>query len=122
MINEENNSFWAVVEMKDHQRIAGKLSEFTFGGQSFIRVDVPDTLIQPAFSRLLGSSIYVISPCTEEVARYIAENLGRDAQEEIRKQLESEGKVLVPPIIAKVGAEYDYENTGSVYSSLLSDI
>ena len=36
------NGFWAIVEIFGHQRIAGFLSEQTIGGQSFVRVDVPD--------------------------------------------------------------------------------
>lgn len=49
-----------------------------FAGHGFIRVDVPETTgpygdQRPAFSKVLGpSSIYAITPCTEEVARAAA--------------------------------------------------
>ena len=32
---------WAIVEIFGHQRIAGKVTEQTIGGCSFVRVDVP---------------------------------------------------------------------------------
>lgn len=34
--------FWAVVELMGHQRIAGRLTEHTLAGSSFIRIDVPE--------------------------------------------------------------------------------
>lgn len=33
---------WAIVELFGHQRIAGKITEQTIGGCSFVRVDVPE--------------------------------------------------------------------------------
>jgi hypothetical protein len=32
---------WCIVELFGHTKIAGKVSEAQIGGQSFIRVDVP---------------------------------------------------------------------------------
>lgn len=80
---------WAVVEVMGHNTFAGKISEHVVGGTAFIRVDVPELpekrepLYQneyvypgiPAFTKLIGaSSIYAITPCTEEVARKMAES------------------------------------------------
>lgn len=52
-MNQENE-FYAIVELFGHQRIAGKISEQTIAGQNFIRVDVPDTERNPGFSKLYG--------------------------------------------------------------------
>jgi hypothetical protein len=61
---------WAVVELFGHQQIVGQVSEQTIAGQGFIRVDVPATERQPAFTRLFGAgAIYAINPVTEEIAR-----------------------------------------------------
>jgi hypothetical protein len=89
---------WAVVEQLGHNRYAGKISEFVFGGAALIRVDVPEIPERttehevwddgryvlkphiipatPAFTKFLGpSSIFTITPCTEEVARVVAEQM-----------------------------------------------
>lgn len=66
----------AIVELFGHNKIAGKVTEQVIGGASFIRVDVPNTKSQPAFTRLLhANAIYAINPVTEEVATQYAENL-----------------------------------------------
>lgn len=78
-----SNGFWAIVEIFGHQRIAGFLSEQTIGGQSFVRVDVPELPAKPgrydsdgpvsAHSKLYGgSAIYAISPVDEPIARVAA--------------------------------------------------
>ena len=93
---------WAVVEVMGHNTFAGKVSEHVIGGSAFIRVDVPELperqrkhtrniwneakgeydskeiidTIPPvaAFTKLIGaSSIYAITPCSEEVAKRVAE-------------------------------------------------
>lgn len=72
----ESNKFqsWAVVEVMGHSRYAGYVTEQAIGGASLIRVDVPAVKGAPAFTKLLGaSSIFAITPCTEEVAKRAAE-------------------------------------------------
>ncbi len=70
---------WALVEVMGHQRYAGKVTEQAVGGCNFVRVDVPD--VPPVngvggrqgFTKLLGqSSIFAITPVTEETARRMA--------------------------------------------------
>jgi len=64
---------WAIVELMGHQRIAGRVSEETIGGTSFLRVDVPKLEDLPAFTKFYGSSaIYAMTPVSEEVARATA--------------------------------------------------
>jgi hypothetical protein len=61
---------WAIVEIMGHQRYAGRVTEETIGGCSFVRVDVPEVDGRPAFSKLFGqASIFCITPVAEEVAR-----------------------------------------------------
>lgn len=65
---------WAIVELFGHQKIAGKLSEQTIGGCSFVRVDVPDTNAGKGFTKLYGNgAIYGISFVDEAIARAAAE-------------------------------------------------
>jgi hypothetical protein len=67
---------WAIVEIMGHQRYAGWTTEQVVAGQAFLRVDIPQTKAQPAFSKLFGTaSIYAISPTTEEIARSVAERV-----------------------------------------------
>lgn len=74
----EQNKFkaWALLELFGHNRIAGRVTEQTIGGGSFIRVDVPETTESKEFTRLLNpSAIFAINPVTEEVAKGLAESI-----------------------------------------------
>lgn len=67
---------WAIVELFGHNKIAGKCSEQNVAGSNMLRIDVPETDINPAFTRLLGhAAIYAINPVTEEVATHWAKML-----------------------------------------------
>jgi hypothetical protein len=67
---------WAIVELFGHNRIAGKCSEQNVAGSNMLRIDVPETEKNPAFTRLLGhAAIYAINPVTEEVATHWAKML-----------------------------------------------
>jgi hypothetical protein len=56
-----------------HQKFAGRVTEQALGGASFVRIDIPETPGHPAFTKLFGgSSIYCLTPVTEEVARALA--------------------------------------------------
>lgn len=99
---DEKKEFWAIVSLMGHQQIAGFLDEYTMGGCSFLRITVPETTRQPAWTRLFkDNSIYSIDPCTEDVAKWKAESLNVapiivwDANSMLEKQLEKNGKVVV---------------------------
>lgn len=67
---------WCIVEVMGHQKFAGLVTEQVLGGASFIRIDIPAVGNQPEFTKMFGaSSIYAITPCTEEVARGVAATL-----------------------------------------------
>lgn len=69
----EGFSNYCIVELFGHQKIAGLVSEQVIAGQGFVRVDVPATTRQPAFTRLFGSgAIYSITPVDEETAKRAA--------------------------------------------------
>ena len=73
-----DNTFdtWALVELMGHSRIAGRVTDATIGGATFIRVDVPETSGgQPSTRYFSPAAIYCISPVTEEIARGLAEEL-----------------------------------------------
>lgn len=67
---------YCIVELFGHQKIAGKVTEQVIGGQSFVRVDVPETKRTSAFTRLFGAgAIYSITPVSEEIALRAAESI-----------------------------------------------
>ncbi len=61
---------WAIVELFGHQRIIGQIGEQQIGGETFIRVDVPQVGDTPAFTKLYGKgAIYAMTPVTESLAK-----------------------------------------------------
>ena len=73
-----SESSWAVVELLGHVRIAGRVSEEERFGTKLGRIDVPQLdggFVTQYFS---GSSLYRMTPCTEEVARAVAGRCDRE--------------------------------------------
>jgi hypothetical protein len=71
MTDEKPDTFdaWAIIEIMGHDRYAGRVTEEAIGGCAFVRVDVPGTPEQAAFSKLFGQgAIFSITPCTEQEA------------------------------------------------------
>lgn len=76
-MSETKFESWAIVQVMGHQAYAGRVTEASIGGASFLRVDVPEATNRPAFTKFLGaSSIFDITPCDEETARRAAESFG----------------------------------------------
>ncbi len=72
---------WAIVEIMGHLRRAGRISEVQRFGAALLRVDIPipgeaegETLFVSEF--FSGSSIYRLRPCSEEIAREAARQIG----------------------------------------------
>lgn len=75
---EQKQTFklWCIVELFGHSRIAGHCTEENIAGSNMLRVDVPETKTQPAFTKYYGSSsIYGITPVDENTALIAAENI-----------------------------------------------
>jgi hypothetical protein len=77
-VNIEDQKFeeWAIVELMGHVTLAGLVSEQSLAGTALLRIDVPTTENQPAFTKLVGGgAIYAITPTTEEIVRAAANRL-----------------------------------------------
>jgi hypothetical protein len=116
----ETFSSWALIELFGHNRLAGKCTEQSIAGTNFLRVDVPETNRNPAFTRFLNhSAIYAINPMTEEMARSLAEGVGAQpvqawdmrAFQEKQKALVSAGETER----SQVNAEQDEEEEEEQY-------
>jgi len=76
MSDKDTYEGWAIVELFEHNMIAGLISEQSIGGASFVRVDVPDVGGSEGFTTFYASSAtYAITPTTEELARVAAGKL-----------------------------------------------
>lgn len=79
---EDSKKFeeWAVVEVMGHQRFIGKVSEQVIAGTGFVRIDIPATDSNGPWTKLVGtSSIYAITPVSEELAREMASEARQQA-------------------------------------------
>ena len=64
---------WAVVDQYGHTRLAGRVTEATIAGGSFIRLDIPGKDGQIAMTKFLGpGSIFEFTLVTEETAKAFA--------------------------------------------------
>ena len=72
MTENENTPFegWAILELMGHRRLAGKITEATIAGATFVRLDVPETGEELAVTQFYSpQAVYCITPATEEYAR-----------------------------------------------------
>lgn len=70
----ERFEIWAIVELMGHVKMAGKVCEEERFGTKMGRIDIPGpgkSFVTQWFS---GSSVYRMTPTTEEVARAVARN------------------------------------------------
>lgn len=60
---------WCILEIMGHRKLAGQVQEVAIGGGVMLRVDVPS---DPPLTQFYGvTSIFCLTPTTEEIARAI---------------------------------------------------
>lgn len=71
MIENEIFAEWVILELMGHRRLAGFLTEQEIAGKGFLRLEVPGN---PGATQLYNpTSVYCITPTTEDIARRLAE-------------------------------------------------
>jgi len=70
---------WAIVELMGHVRLGAYVTEAELAGAGFLRLEVPEHTAGgvdwPAATQFINpSSLYRLTPCTEEMARQIRPN------------------------------------------------
>lgn len=63
---------WAILELMGHRRLGGYVQEATVAGSGFLRIDVPGDGEPIASQFYSPSSVYCLTPTTEEMARAVA--------------------------------------------------
>lgn len=75
-VEVKQEQFWAILELMGHVRLAGLVSEEMKFGVVMGRIDIPREAdaLNGAFTTQFfgGSSVYRLTPTTEEIARSIA--------------------------------------------------
>ena len=69
---------WAIVELMGHRRLAGFVTEEEHFGTAMLRLDVHglNDTAAPGVTQLYGgSSVYCVTPTTEEIARQLGDRL-----------------------------------------------
>jgi hypothetical protein len=60
---------WAMVELMGHQKIAGRVTEKTIAGASFLQVDVPDEQGATQYTRFYApGAVYCLNPLSRQIA------------------------------------------------------
>jgi len=66
---------WCIVELMGRSYIAGIVSEQVIGGETFIRVDVPDIGSTKGYTKMYGKgAIYAITPTDEATCKLFIAN------------------------------------------------
>lgn len=76
MNTEKNTEFkeWVVLELMGHRRIFGLLTEQEIAGNKFLRIEVPDAAGKMTTQFYNPSSVYCMTPTTEEIVKAAAHN------------------------------------------------
>lgn len=63
---------WAILELMGHVRLAGRVTEESHFGVALGRIDIPSGLDTFTTQYFGGSSIYRLTPVSEQVARIVS--------------------------------------------------
>jgi len=99
----------AIIDLFGHTRIAGKVTEEAVGGAALIRVDVPETDGQQAYTRYYGiGAIYSIAPTDEATMLRAARALRQEPIHayELRLPTSLSDRISTPDVIDD---EFDVE-------------
>lgn len=89
---------WCILDIMGHQRFAGWVTEETIAGAAFLRIDIPATGKQVAFTKLFSpSSVYSITPTTEELATSMAASINNAPISVYDLPAEMKAKLLAAP-------------------------
>lgn len=67
---------WFIIEQMGHKRLAGFIQEQQIAGCGFLRIDVPgDAEAMPVSQFIHPSTVYCLTPCTEEVVRALVKKM-----------------------------------------------
>jgi hypothetical protein len=119
-MNDQKQSFkhWCIVELFGHNKISGLCTEENIAGTNMLRVDVPETKKQPAFTKYYGSSaIYAINPVDEQTARIASENIGAGQVQEWNAETFIEKINASKPAIAAPLMDADFEDENEGYQT-----
>lgn len=108
---------WMIVELMGHQRMAGEVTEVTVAGKGFLRIDVPASEREPAFTRFVSpDSVYALNPCTEDVARRAAAAFRPKVvnEWELPKALPPASRATCRVACVECGEDYDEDGDGRV--------
>lgn len=96
-----------IVELFGHSQIAGKVTEQSIGGATFLRVDVPKTSRRDSFTKFYGAgAIYAITPVEEKVAFAMAEAFAVEPVSEYRLR-----NVLDKPALPSLVLREDFDSS-----------
>ena len=102
---------WCVVEMLGHRRTGGHVTEQEVAGAKFLRIDIPATPGYEPMTQLVNpSSIYALTPTTEELATAAA-RLSRP-EPVSRWQL---GALRSPDGDPLISGDFDEDNNGGPF-------
>lgn len=126
MTNEFTSQFFtfALVEMMEHRKICGLVSEYDLAGAKFLRVDVyvDDEQAVAATHFVSPASVYCLTPIDEKVARayaasnnepilfYHEHNTNLNAMGLPYEPVPESAELEIPPCSGKTGTEADQED------------